>query len=114
MAKDASEKDASEKFYMLNALWFKEDGGAEKYRAYIQAAGPIVAKHGGKGQDAYHPSEAIIGQFDADIVFFVGWPSWEVFEKFLADPEYVKIQHLREEAITKSLLIRCEPVKWTD
>ena len=100
-----------ETFFMLNALWFKEDGGAEKYREYLKAAGPIVAKYGGKGLDAYHPSESIIGTFDADLVFFVRWPSWAVFEKFVADAEYVKIRHLREEAITKSLLIRCEAVK---
>lgn len=31
---------ADEKVYMLNALWFKKDGGAEKYAEYAAAAGP--------------------------------------------------------------------------
>jgi len=28
----------------------------------------------------------------------------------VSDPEYQKVQHLREEAITKSLLIKCRKV----
>ncbi len=98
------------KFCMFNALWFKPEGGAEKYQEYLIAAGPIVAKHGGQGDRAYAPTAALIGEFDADLIFIVEWPSFEVFQQFVSDPEYAKVQHLREEAITKSLLIRCDPV----
>ena len=96
-----------EPFAMLNALWFKPEGGAERYREYMQAAGPLVAKFGGKPRRGYTPGQALIGEFDADLVFFVEWPSFAVFQQFVSVPEYQKIQHLREEAITKSLLIRC-------
>ena len=104
------EKEATgkaENFFMLNALWFKEDGGAEKYAEYIAAATPFVAKHGGKAGDAYVPEAAMIGKFDADLVFFVEWPNDKAFTTFLADPGYQAISHLRGEAIADSLLIRC-------
>jgi uncharacterized protein (DUF1330 family) len=101
-----AEKDAS--FSMLNALWFNEEGGAEKYGEYLEAAAPFVAKHGGTAGDAYIPTQAIIGTFDADLVFFVNWPNEAAFTGLLSDPGYQAISHLRGEAITDSLLIRCD------
>ena len=95
--------------YMFNALWFKPDGGAEKYRDYLRAAGPIVARYGARQlTPALVPDKAVIGQFDADLVFFVEYPNWDTFKAFIADPEYnEKALPLREAAITRSLLIRC-------
>lgn len=95
---------------MFNALWFKPDGGAEKYREYMRAAFPIVQRHGGRKTTGGIPDKAVIGDFGADLIFFVEWPSWEAFNNFLADPDFEAIRHLREEAITDSLLIRCNPV----
>ena len=94
--------------YMLNVLWFKPDGGRGRYMEYIAAAGPLVAKHGGRPLPGYVPRTAVIGDFDADLVFFVEWPSWRVFTEFAGSAEYSTIAHLREDAITKSLLIRCD------
>lgn len=97
--------------YMFNALWFKPDGGAEKYREYMLAASPIVAKYGAKVvQEPLAPGQAIIGEFDADLIFFVEWESMQVFQQMVGDPEYQKISHLREEALTKSLLVPCQPI----
>jgi len=93
--------------YMLNVLWFKPEGGGERYKEYLKAAGPVSAKYGGKMLTAYVPEAAIIGELDADLVFVVEWPSWDVFQSFVNDPEYQAIRHLREESITNSLLIRC-------
>ena len=99
---------SDEAFYMLNALWFKAEGGAERYQEYLAAAGPIVARHGGGlAGDAYIPEEAFIGEFDADLVFFVRWPSMEAFTAFVNDPEYAPVRDIREEAITNSLLVKC-------
>jgi uncharacterized protein (DUF1330 family) len=93
---------------MFNALWFKPDGGAEMYREYLNAAGPMVAKNGGKlVSPRYIPDEAVIGEFDADLIFFVEYPSWDHFLQFANSPEYLAVRHLREDAIDKSLLIRC-------
>ena len=93
--------------YMLNVLWFDPDGGRERYGAYLKAAAPIVAKFGGKKLDSYLPEQALIGEFDADLLFVVEWPSWETFQEFANDSEFQAIRQLREDAITKSLLIRC-------
>lgn len=102
----AQEASADESFFMFNALWFKEDGGAAKYNEYLQAAGPFVARHGGKSNDSYVPEQAIIGEFDADLVFMIEWPNFAAFTSLIQDPDYQAISHLRDEAITDSLLIR--------
>lgn len=98
--------DADESFFMFNALWFKEDGGAAKYAEYLQAADPFVAKHGGKSDASYSPTQALIGEFDADLVFMIEWPNFAAFTGLISDPGYQAISHLRTEAIRDSLLIR--------
>ncbi len=98
----------SEKVYMLNVLWFKEDGGAEKYAEYAAAAAPFVEELGGRLLESYKPEQALIGEWDADLFFVVEWPDWETFLRLPQNPEYLKIAHLREEALSDSLLIRCK------
>jgi len=97
----------SDKIYMLNALWFKKEGGAEKYAEYGAAAGPFVEALGGKMIEGYHPQQAIIGEWDPDLFFLVEWPNWEAFTRLGQDEGYLEIAHLREEALEKSLLIQC-------
>jgi uncharacterized protein (DUF1330 family) len=96
--------------HMLNVLWFKTNIGKARYAEYIKAAAPIVSKYGGKKLGTYQPETAIIGELDADLFFMVEWPSGEVFQTFINDPEFAAIRHLREEALSKSLLIRCRNV----
>ncbi|MBT4894233.1 MAG: DUF1330 domain-containing protein [Gammaproteobacteria bacterium] len=102
----AQESTDDESFFMFNALWFNEDGGAEKYGEYLQAATPFVAKHGGKSNDSFVPEQSLIGEFDADLVFMIEWPNFAAFTGLIQDPGYQEISHLREEAITNSLLVR--------
>lgn len=96
-----------DRIYMLNALWFKPDGGAERYAEYARAAGPLVARMGGRMVEAYKPDLALIGDWSPDLFFLVEWPDFESFSRLPVDPEYQAIAHLREEALEKSLLIRC-------
>ena len=96
-----------EKVYMLNVLWFRENGGAERYAEYAAAAAPLVEALGGRLVESYVPEAALIGDWNPDLFFVVEWPSWEVFIELPQKPEYQKIAHLREEAIRDSLLIRC-------
>ncbi len=98
---------SDERIYMLNALWFKKDGGAETYRRYLKAAGPIVQKLGARVVERYTPDLAIIGDWDPDLFFLVEWPDMATFESLLTNEDYLKIRHLREDALEKSLLIRC-------
>ena len=93
--------------FMLNVLWFHPNGGAERYREYLKAVWPTARKYGGEKLDAYVPEAAVIGELDADLLFMVRWPNQDRFEAFIADPEFQAVRHLREEALTKSLLIRC-------
>jgi len=96
---------------MLNALWFKKDGGARKYGEYAAAAGPFVAEVGGELVESYAPNFAVIGEWDPDLFFVVEYPNWEAFTKLRQNAGYLKIVHLREEALDKSLLIRCRRSK---
>ncbi len=98
---------SEERVYMLNALWFKKDGGAEKYAEYAAAAAPFVAALGGRLMEGYEPQDSLIGNWDPDLFFITEWPSWEAFSKLPQDPGYQKIAHLRAEALDDSLLIRC-------
>jgi len=97
----------NEPIFMLNVLWFKHEGGDLKYQEYMKAAQNVLKKHGGRKLDSYVPDLEMIGKFDADLIFFVEWPSWEVFQNFIHDEEFVAVKHLREEAIKDSLLVRC-------
>jgi uncharacterized protein (DUF1330 family) len=106
MADESAGRD--KRVYMLNVLWFKKDGGAAKYAEYAQAAEPFVAELGGHMLDGFAPNLELIGKWDPDLFFIVEWPSWEAFTKLPESSGYMKIAHLREEALVDSLLIRCD------
>lgn len=99
-----------DKIYMLNALWFKKHGGAQKYAEYAAGAAPFVAQRGGQLVESYAPEFALIGEWDPDLFFVVEWPSWDAFMQLPQEAGYQAIAHLREEALDKSLLIRCRCV----
>lgn len=101
-----------EPIYMLNALWFKKDVGLERYLEYGAAARPLLEKTGAEIKENYFSEESIIGEWDPDVFFLVKYPSKAAFELMIRSPAYKEILHLREEAIEKSLLIRCKPFDW--
>jgi uncharacterized protein (DUF1330 family) len=93
---------------MLNALWFKPDGGAEMYAEYGEAAAPILD---GVGAEMLFPPLPVVqsleGDFDPDLILLVRYPSKEAFGGMWRTDEYAKIAHLRTDAITKAVLTRC-------
>ena len=97
-------------FLMLNALWFKPEGGAEMYRQYMKAAFPFTEKYGASAENISTPQGDLFGDFDADLVFFVRWPDKQAFLNLISDPDYRKVARLRENAITKSYLVPCLPL----
>lgn len=102
---------SDEKVYMLNALWFKAEGGRETYDEYIKLASPFIAAVGGKKLDAFQPDRSLIGEFDADLVFFVEYPNWQAFKTFVGNEDYQKnAVPVRERALDNSLLIRCSKI----
>jgi len=98
---------------MFNALWLKEQGGREKYMEYGAAIAPILKEVGGEVLPNYGTEQAIIGDWDPDVFFFVKYPNKAAFESMATSAAYNKIKHLREAAIKKSLLIRCKPFAWS-
>ncbi len=98
---------SDDRIYMLNALWFKPDGGEKRYRDYMRAMTPLMKRVGGRKLKSFVTDRAVVGEFDADLVFFVEYPNWQAFKEFANSADYHKIAYIREEAIEKSLLIRC-------
>lgn len=98
-----------ESIFMLNALWFKKDGGRQKYMEYGAAIAPLLKAAGAQTKDRYSPLESLIGEWDPDAFFLVRYPSKAAFETMTTSSEYAKVKHLRDEALDKSLLIRCKP-----
>jgi uncharacterized protein (DUF1330 family) len=98
--------------YMLNVLWFKKEGGKEKYMEYGAAVAPLLEAAGASVNDNYAPEESLIGDWDPDLFFVVKYPSKAAFESMVGGPEYARIMHLREEALERSLLIRCREYEW--
>ena len=98
----------NEKIYMLNALWFKPEGGAAKYAEYAAAAAPFVRELGGRMLDGFIPEQSLIGEWEPDLFFIVEWPSLDAFLQLPQNPGYQAIASLREEALRDSLVIRCK------
>ncbi len=96
---------------MLNAVWFKQDGGETRYREYMRLVAPLIAEVGGRKLKSFVPGRELIGEFDADLVFFVEYPNWQAFKDVANSAEYHKFAYIREEAVEKQLLIRCDRPK---
>jgi len=96
------------KIYMLNAVWFKADGGEERYREYMKAVMPLMRGVGGRKLKGFVTDREIVGEFDADLIFFVEYPDWQAYKDFANSSEYHKVAYLKEEAIEKSVLVRCK------
>ncbi len=93
---------------MFNALWFRPEGGAERYAEYGAAVLPILASVGAELLFPFLRVErALEGGLDPDLVGFVRYPSWEAFNAMWQSDAYQEIGHLREEAITKAILTQC-------
>jgi uncharacterized protein (DUF1330 family) len=105
--KKSSQSEKSSSIYMLNVVWFKPYNGEVLYRKYMKVVGPIIKRVGGRKLKSFVPDRPLIGEFDADLLFFVEYPDWQAFKDFANSPEYHKVAYLKEEALEKSLLIRC-------
>jgi uncharacterized protein (DUF1330 family) len=97
----------SSNIYMLNAVWFKPGNGEAVFRKYMKVVGPLIKRVGGRKLKSFVPDRQVIGEFDADLLFFVEYPDWQAFKNFANSSDYHKVAYLKEEALEKSLLIRC-------
>ena len=93
---------------MLNLLRFTPDGGAARYQDYlakfsssgIQERYGVEIVYGGAGGA---PLVAPAGQ-DWDMVALVRYPSRQHFVDMVDDPDYLRIEHLRTEALVEAVL----------
>jgi uncharacterized protein (DUF1330 family) len=93
---------------MLNALWFKPDGGAQRYGEYGEAVMPILRDVG--AELLFPPlsvEQPLEGDFDPDLIVLVRYPSSDAFDAMWRTEAYGKVGHLRTEAIGKAVLTRC-------
>ena len=93
--------------FMLHAMWFKPEDGLEQYNEYLKLAVPMIEEVGGRKLRSLEPDRALVGEFDADLVFFVEYPSWEAYKKFVNSAEHHKIAYMRESAVDKMILVKC-------
>ena len=76
------------------ALMFLKDGEEERFAAYIKKGGAILEQYGGKIERVIKPTMLAEGRMDRlpDEIHFATYPSLEVFNKFNADEEFIKIR----------------------
>ena len=98
---------SSSPVYFLSAVWFRSDGGARRYQAHLEMAWPIAMKYGCKKLDSYVPETVMFGEFDADLIMFVRFPSREKFDACMNDPEFQEIFANRDKSLKKSFLVQC-------
>lgn len=98
--------------FMLNALWFKKEGGRQKYMEYGAAIAHLLKAAGAETKDQYSPQQSLVGEWNPDAFFVVRYPSKAAFETMINSLEYAQVKHLRDEALDSSLLVRCTPFDW--
>lgn len=97
---------SAEPVVMLNLLRFDPDGGHDRYLRYLEAAGPLVARHGAEliyAGDALPALAAEPGQ-SWDAVAIVRYPSREAFAAMVRDPDYAAADRLRMAAVSEVTL----------
>jgi len=99
---------ADQKVYMLNAFWFKPDGGFERYKDYMSDVLPMIEEAGGQKLKSLIPTRSLVGEFDADLMYFVEFPSWAAYRSFANSASYHKVAYKLRDAVDKSMLIRCD------
>jgi uncharacterized protein (DUF1330 family) len=100
------EEAPDEPVVMLNLLRFREDGGRERYAAYLAhfreqaAALGATVVYCGEGTT---PLVAEDGQA-WDAVLLASYPSRRAFSDMVRDPDYQAGTHLRTEALVEAVL----------
>ncbi|MFC3050807.1 DUF1330 domain-containing protein [Kordiimonas pumila] len=103
---------------MINLVKLKEtavyeDGtsvsGADAYKAYGKASGPVFTRVGGTIIWRGRPEGVLIGPLDEtwDIAFIARYPNAAAFMEMVTDAEYRKAVKHRQAAVETSRLIRC-------
>ena len=96
-----------EKIYMLHAYWFKADGGEALYKQYMKEALPLIEEAGGIKLRSVVPERALVGEFDADLLYFLEFPSWGAYKGYANSAQYHKIAYKLRDSVEKSIVVKC-------
>jgi|TARA_R110000850_G_scaffold3381_13_gene16190 uncharacterized protein (DUF1330 family) len=90
--------------------------GAEAYKNYGAASGPVLADVGGSIAWRGQFEATLIGPGDEawDIMFIAAYPNAHAFLQMISDPRYKLAVVHRQAAVTTSRLIRTSPLPITD
>ena len=78
----------------------------EPYKAYVAAAGPLVAAYGGKYLVRGGAAEALEGAPPAGRMVIVEFPSMAEAKRFYDSPEYTEVRRGRiENAVSRFILV---------
>lgn len=91
---------------MLNLLRYAPGDGRELYSRYLEAAGPLVARHGGEIVYAGDASPALAAEPGQswDAVAIVSYPSRAAFAALVRDPDYAAADRLRLRSVSEVTL----------
>ncbi|MBR0553446.1 DUF1330 domain-containing protein [Stakelama marina] len=89
----------------------QELSGADAYRNYSRASGPVFARVGGTIAWSGKPEVMLIGPAEEmwDAAFVAHYPSAAAFLEMVTDEEYRRAVVHRQAAVETSRLIRCAP-----
>jgi uncharacterized protein (DUF1330 family) len=90
--------------FMINLLKFKPDGGAQRYRQYVEAGAETFKKVGLKAAFHANIAMAVIGDEDWDEVLIAQYPSIAAFIEMNRDKDYQQAVQHRTEALLDSRL----------
>ena len=94
---------------MFNALWFRPDGGAERYyRDYATAVLPLLGEAGAEVVIPFLEVDvALEGEFSPDVVGVVRYPSAEAFDAMVAGTDYPAAAAHAHGALDRRVLTQC-------
>jgi len=95
---------------MLNLLKFKPEGGLQLYKQYGEATGPLLEKAGASVIYLGRPAELLIGDEDWDLLAIVEYPTRNAFLQMVGSSDYQAIEHLRHDALVRSVLYATDPL----
>jgi len=87
--------------YELCMFWDRPDAAAASWEAFIAAATPSIAAHGGHPLLVFQPLREVRGDFFPTRFCIAAWDSVEHFESFITAPEQSEISRLRWRAVSR-------------
>lgn len=96
-----------DKIYEFAALWVKP-GKEKQLGEYFNQAFPIAMKFGVQPVINFTPESSYAGDFMPMMFFVNEWPSLEVFNKFINDPQEKRLIPQRDEALKRLVVTHAQ------